>query len=55
MCSGVGVYDLNNKLYSRFKNNAELAKDLKISKVTVGKCLNSSLIYKKIYHFILNK
>ena len=42
---GVGLYDLDNNLISKFKNNVELAKHLNISKVTVGKYLNTGLIY----------
>ena len=30
---GVGIYDLDNNLISKFKNNVELAKHLNISKV----------------------
>jgi len=48
---GVGIYDLDNNLISKFKNNVELAKHLNISKVTVGKYLNSSLVYNKTYYF----
>jgi group I intron endonuclease len=53
--NGVGIYDLNNNLLFKFKNNTELAKHLSIFKVTVGKYLNSSLIYNKIYLFKLYK
>jgi len=48
---GVGLYDLDGNLILTFKNNVELAKYLKISKVTVGKYLNSGLIYNNIYRF----
>lgn len=48
---GVGIYDLEDNLISKFKNNVELAKYLKISKVTVGKYLNSSLVYNNTYRF----
>jgi group I intron endonuclease len=48
---GVGIYDLDNNLISKFKNNVELAKHLNISKVTVGKYLNSGTIYNKLYYF----
>lgn len=48
---GVGIYDLDNKFISKFKNNVELAKHLNISKVTVGKYLNSGLVYNKTYYF----
>lgn len=48
---GVGIYDLNDNLISKFNNNTELAKHLNISKVTVGKYLNKGLIYKNIYRF----
>ena len=48
---GVGIYDLDDNLILKFKNNVELAKHLNISKVTVGKYLNSSLIYNKTYRF----
>lgn len=48
---GVGIYDLEDNLISKFKNNVELAKYLNISKVTVGKYLNSSLVYNKTYRF----
>lgn len=49
---GVGIYDLENNLVYKFKNNVELAKHLNISKVTVGKYLNSGLVYNKTYRFI---
>ena len=52
---GVGIYDLNDNLVSKFRNNVELAKHLNISKVTVGKYLNSGLIYNKTYRFKINK
>lgn len=48
---GVGIYDLEDNLISKFKNNVELAEHLKISKVTVGKYLNSGLVYNKTYRF----
>jgi group I intron endonuclease len=48
---GVGLYDLDGNLISKFNNNVELAKHLYISKVTVGKYLNSGLVYNKTYRF----
>lgn len=51
---GVGIYDLNDNLISKFKNNVELAKHLNISRVTVSKYLNSGLIYNKTYRFKIN-
>lgn len=48
---GVGIYDLDGNLISKFNNNVELAKHLNISKVTVGKYLNSGLVYNKTYRF----
>ena len=48
---GVGLFDLEGNLISKFNNNVELAKHLNISKVTVGKYLNSNLIYNKKYSF----
>ena len=45
---GVGIYDLNDNLISKFNNNVELAKYLNISKVTVGKYLKSGKIYKNL-------
>jgi len=48
---GVGIFDLNGNLILKFKNNVELAKHLSIYKVTVGKYLNSELIYKNLYYF----
>lgn len=53
--NGVGIYDLNENLISKFKNNAKLAEHLNISRVTAGKYLNSGIIYKKIYRFKINK
>ena len=53
--NGIGIYDLNNYLVKKFKNNVELAKHLNISKVTVGKYLNSGQIYNKTYYFKVNK
>jgi group I intron endonuclease len=52
--NGVGIYDLNDNLISKFRNNVELAKHLKISKVTVGKYLNSGFVYNKAYRFKVN-
>lgn len=52
--NGIGIYDLNNNLIKNFKNNIELAKHLNISKVTVGKYLNSNLVYKNQYRFKVN-
>lgn len=43
--SGVGIFDLNENLIEKFKNNTELAKHLNISRVTVGKYLNNKLVY----------
>jgi group I intron endonuclease len=48
---GVGIYDLDNNLINKFKNNVELANSLNISKVTVGKYLNNNLVYDKKYRF----
>ena len=48
---GVGIFDLGGNLIFKFKNNVELAKHLDIPKVTVGKYLNSGLIYNKTYRF----
>ena len=48
---GVGIFDLEGNLISKFKNNVELAKHLNISKVTVGKYLNSGIVYNKTYRF----
>ena len=48
---GVGIFDLNGNLISKFNNNVELANHLNISKVTVGKYLNSNLIYNKKFYF----
>jgi group I intron endonuclease len=51
---GVGIYDLDDNLIANFKNNIELSKYLNISRVTVGKYLNSGLIYKDQYRFKVN-
>ena len=51
---GVGIYDLDDNLIVKFKNNIELSKYLNISRVTVGKYLNSGLIYKDQYRFKVN-
>jgi len=48
---GVGIFDLKGNLITKFTNNVELANHLNISKVTVGKYLNSNLIYKNSYYF----
>lgn len=48
---GVGIYDLSNNLICKFSNNVELAKHLNISKTTVGRYLNSGLVYNKTFHF----
>ena len=49
--SGVGIYNLDNNLILRFKNNVELAGHLKISRVTVGKYLKSGNVYNNKYYF----
>jgi group I intron endonuclease len=49
--NGVGIFDLNDNLIQKFNNNTEIAKYLGISKVTVSKYLNNSLIYKDMYKF----
>lgn len=49
--NGIGIYDLNDNLILKFKNNVELGKHLNISKVTVGKYLNLGLVYNKTYRF----
>jgi group I intron endonuclease len=51
---GIGIYDLNDNLIYKFKNNVELAKHLNMSRVTVAKYLNSGLVYKKMYRFKVN-
>ena len=48
---GVGIFDLDGNLTSKFKNNVELAKHLNITKVTAGKYLNYQLVYKNTYYF----
>lgn len=50
---GIGIYDLNDNLIYKFKNKVELAKHLNIYRVTVGKYLNSGLVYKKCIIFFL--
>lgn len=52
--NGVGIYDLNDNLISKFKNNVKLAKHLNISKATVGRYLNSGTVYNNIYRFKVN-
>jgi len=42
---------LNDNLIQKFKNNVELSKYLNISKATVGRYLNSNLVFKKTYRF----
>lgn len=42
--NGVGIYDLDDNLVFKFKNNSVLVKYLKISRVTVGKSLKSGQI-----------
>jgi len=51
---GVSIYDLDYNLVKKFNNNVELAEFLNISKVTVGRYLNSGKIYNNIYHFKVN-
>jgi group I intron endonuclease len=48
---GVGILDLKGNLITKFTNNIKLANNLNISKVTVGKYLNSNLIYQNSYYF----
>jgi len=42
---GVGIFDLKGNLISKFKNNVELVKHLKLSKVILEKYLTNNLIY----------
>lgn len=49
--NGIGLYDINNNLISKFQNNVELAKHLNVSKVTIGKYLNSGIVFNKMYRF----
>lgn len=49
--NGVGIFDLDGRLVSKFRNNVEIANYLKISRTTVGKYLNNGLIYKNKYLF----
>ena len=49
--NGVGIYDLNNNLLKSFDYATDLATNLGISKVTVGKYLNKGLVYKEKYYF----
>jgi len=51
---GVGIYDLDAKLVKSFNTNVELADYLNISKVTVGKYLNSGAVYKNMFYFKVN-
>jgi group I intron endonuclease len=37
--NGIGIYDLDDKLISKFKNNIELANHLNISKSTPLECI----------------
>ena len=48
------VTSLEDNLIAKFKNNIELSKYLNISRVTVGKYINSGLIYKNQYRFKVN-
>lgn len=50
----VGIYNLDNNLIAKFKNNIVLTKYLNLCKVTVGKYLNSDLVYKDLYRFKVN-
>lgn len=47
---GVNLYDLDNNLIIKFDYASDLAKHLKVSKVTVSKYLNKGLVYKKKYY-----
>jgi len=51
---GVGIYDLHGDLVKRFNCNVDLADYLNISKVTVGKYLNSGQAYKNRFDFKVN-
>lgn len=48
------MYDLNENLIAKYKNNIELAKRLNIFKVTAGKCVSSGIFYKNLYWFKVN-
>lgn len=45
---GLGICDLNDNFILKFKNNVELVKHFDIFRVTVGKYLNSGLVYNKV-------
>ena len=40
----VGIFNLQGKLISKFENNVELAKHLKIAKVTVRRHINYNIM-----------
>jgi group I intron endonuclease len=52
---GVGLYDLNNYLIKKYNNNAAMARDLNISKTTVGKYIITGKIFNNLYYFKINK
>lgn len=47
----VGILDLKGYLITKFTNNINLTNHLNISKVTLGKYLNSNLIYQNSYYY----
>lgn len=52
--NGIGLYDLNNNLVKTFDYASDLAAYLNVSKVTVSKYLNKSLVYKDKYYIKIN-
>jgi len=48
---GVGLYDFNNNLIKKYNNNAIMARDLNISKTTVGKYIKTGKVFNNLYYF----
>jgi len=48
---GVGLYDLNNNLIKKFNNNASMARDLNISRTTMGKYIKTGKVFNNLYYF----
>ncbi len=52
---GVGLYDLNHDLIKKYNNNAAMARDLNISRTTMGKYIKTGKVFNNLYYFKINK
>jgi hypothetical protein len=52
---GVDFCNLNHNLIKRYNNNVVMARDLNVSRITVGKYIKIGKVFNNLYYFKLNK